>query len=255
MPEIVILGTAAAIPDHQHHNTHLALVNDDDVILIDCSGMPTLRLAEAGITFDQIGDIILTHFHPDHVGGLPLLLMNMWLMGRTRALRIYGLHHTLTRFEDLMGFYHWEDWPQFFPIAFHRLPEQSGVTVLEREGLLISSFPVDHIVPTIALRFDFPTLGYRVVYSSDTAPCQATLDLAQQADVLIHEATGTSRGHSTASQAADIATQANVGRLYLIHYDPEKAKDEKMILDAQAHFSGRVDLAYDLMRIKIPEDS
>ncbi len=254
MAELIILGSAAAIPNHQHHNTHLALVNGEDVILVDCSGMPTLRLAEAGITFDQIGDIILTHFHPDHVGGLPLLLMNMWLLGRTRALRIYGLNHTLERLEDLMGFYHWEDWPKFFPVAFHRLPEQAGVLVLEGEGLQIFSSPVDHVVPTIGLRFDFPEVGYRLVYSSDTAPCQAILDLAREADVLIHEATGGSRGHSTAAQAAELAAKANVKHLYLIHYDPETAKD-KMLLDAKAYFSGRVELAYDLMRIVVQQES
>jgi len=252
MSDLVILGSAAAIPTAQHANTHMALDDPRGVILIDCSGTPLLRLAEAGIKPDDVSDVILTHFHPDHVGGFPLLLMNMWLLGRKRALRIYGLHHTLERVEDLMGFYHWEDWPKFFPVSFHRLPEQERITVIEREGLAITCSPVCHIVPTIGLRLEFDHGRFCIAYSSDTEPCQAVINLANAADVLIHEATGASVGHSTAAQAADVASQAGVGQLYLIHYSPEEARDSRMLASAQNKFSGEIALAHDLMRISVP---
>jgi ribonuclease Z len=250
--EFIILGTAAAIPSVEHHNTHLALIDPPDVILVDCGGMPTVRLTQAGIDLDQISDIILTHFHPDHVGGLPLLLMNMWLMGRKKGLRIYGLHHTLERVEDLMGFYHWEDWPQFFPISFHRLPEQEGVTVLERECLVISSTPVHHIVPTIGLRFDFVRSQFSLAYSSDTEPCPALRNLAQGVDILIHEATGPLVGHSTARQAAELASQVGVKKLYLIHYPAGDDQDADLLAEAKEGFSGGIEYAQDLIRLPIP---
>ena len=253
MPELVILGSGAAIPSAHHHNTYMAVVDPGGVILIDCSGIPTIRLAQAGITPDQITDIILTHFHPDHVGGLPLLLMNMWLLGRKKALRIFGLHHTLERVEDLMGFYHWEDWPQFFPVSFHRLPEQERISILKREGVAISCSPVRHIVPTIGLRMDFDDGRYSITYSSDTEPCQALTTLATGVDILIHEATGASVGHSTVAQAAQIASQAGVGELYLIHYPPE-AQDASLLTAESNGFSGRIAFAQDLMRISIPSD-
>jgi ribonuclease Z len=252
MSELVILGTAAAIPSVEHHNTYMALIDPPDVILIDCGGMPTIRLGQAGIDLDQISDIILTHFHPDHVGGLPLLLMNMWLKGRKKGLRIYGLHHALERFEDLMGFYHWEDWPQFFPVAFHRLPEQEGVTVLERDGLIISSTPVRHIVPTIGLRFEFGRSQFSLAYSSDTQPCQAMRNLAQGVDILIHEATGPSVGHSTTKQAVQLASQAGVKKLYLIHYPAGDDQDADLLAEAQKGFSGGIEYAQDLVRLSIP---
>jgi ribonuclease Z len=252
MPELVILGSGAAIPSAQHHNTYMALVDPEGVILIDCSGTPTLRLEQAGITLDQITDIILTHFHPDHVGGLPLLLMNMWLAGRKKALRIYGLHHTLERVEDLMGFYHWEDWPQFFPVAFHRLPEQEAIAVLNRKGVAISCSPVCHIVPTIGLRMEFDDGRFSVSYSSDTEPCQSVRTLASGVDILIHEATGASVGHSTAAQAVEVATQAGVAELYLIHYPPDDKQHLNQITGGQYGFAGRIMLAQDLMRIAIP---
>jgi ribonuclease Z len=179
--------------------------------------------------------------------------MNMWLHGRVEALRIYGLHHTLERVEALMGFYHWENWPQFFPVSFHRLPEQDRVKVLENQDQRIFSSPVKHVVPTIALRVDFLPDRFHLVYSSDTEPCQAVLDLAQGADLLIHEATGASVGHSTGLQAAQLAEQAGVSELLLIHYPPEDDASENVLAQAQSSFSGNVRYARDLLRIAIPE--
>jgi metal-dependent hydrolase (beta-lactamase superfamily II) len=39
-----------------------------------------VRLSKAGVDFNRLTDLILTHFHPDHVSGVPMLLMNMWLI-------------------------------------------------------------------------------------------------------------------------------------------------------------------------------
>ena len=80
-----------------------------------------MRFEKANVDINALGDVILTHFHPDHVSGVPQLLMNMWLMGRIQPLRIYGLQHTIDRIESLMGLYGWTEWPDFFPVEFIRV--------------------------------------------------------------------------------------------------------------------------------------
>src|SRR4030067_354674 len=101
MAKLVLLGTANAIADADHENTHMAIVGKDGVVLIDCVASPKVRLARTGIGLDDIGDLIVTHFHPDHVSGVPLLLLHMWLMGRRRPLRIYGLPPCVGRPQEL----------------------------------------------------------------------------------------------------------------------------------------------------------
>jgi ribonuclease Z len=229
----------------------MAVVHRDGVILIDCPGTPVVRLAQAKIPFEEISDLIITHFHPDHVSGVPLLLMNMWQLGRKDPLRIYGLHHCLERVEDMMGFYHWDNWPQFFPVAFHRLPESERVLVLEKENLIVYSSPVRHLVPTIGLRIESSEGGSTVAYSCDTEPCPAVVRLAAGADVLIHEATGAIVGHSSASQAGAIAREAEVNRLLLIHYHLGKQFPSNLLAQAQETFSGEVELAHDMMEIEL----
>jgi ribonuclease Z len=251
MAHVILLGTSNAIPDPNHENTHMAVVTDERVILIDCVGSPNVRLMKAGIDLSAITDIILTHFHPDHVSGVPLLLMNMWLEGREDSLRIYGLHHCLERIEDVMALYHWDKWPGFFPVAFHRLPEREHIQVLETDEVRIFSSPVRHLIPTIGLRIENVKGSGAIAYSCDTEPCPSVVRLAKKTQVLIHEATGFGAGHSSASQAGSIAREANVDRLLLIHYPNVDLDPETLLEQAAETFEGNIALAEDFMRIPL----
>jgi ribonuclease Z len=250
MAKIIILGSSNAIPNEQHENTHMAVVGDKHIVLIDCVSNPILRLPQAGIEFDALTDLILTHFHPDHVSGVPLLLMNMWLLGRKNPLNIYGLHHTLTRIEDLMGFYAWENWPNFFPVVFHRLPQEEMTQVLDNDEFRIIASPVKHMVPTIGLRMESLQSHKSIAYSCDTEPCAQVVRLANRVDFLIHEATGAGLGHSSAAQAGEIASEAGVNNLYLIHYQTRDFDPSVLIGEAQDKFPGKVCLAEDFMEIE-----
>ena len=249
MAKLIILGTSFAIPDDKHDNTHMALRGDHSTIVVDCASNPVVRFKQAGIDFNSITDLLLTHFHPDHVSGAPLLLMSMWLQGHRRNLNIYGLHHTIERLEDLMDSYDWSHWPDFFPVAFHRLPHRGPAMILENQDFRITASPVRHLIPTMGLRYEGLQSGRVIVYSCDTEPCPAVVELASGADILIHEASGPYPGHSSAEQAASIARQAGVKTLYLIHYPTGGADPTPLLEQARENFSGEVILAEDFMEI------
>ena len=103
MARIVILGSAYAVPDETHENTHLLIEEEEHKILIDCASNPVLHLKRAGLEINELTELVLTHFHPDHVSGVPLLLMDMWLTGRKSPLHVYGLKHTVERMETVMA--------------------------------------------------------------------------------------------------------------------------------------------------------
>jgi ribonuclease Z len=247
MPKVIILGTSNAIASSEHENTHMVVVGEERTVLVDCVSSPLLRLEKAGLDFNDLTDLIVTHFHPDHVSGVPLLLMDMWLMGRKRPLNVYGLHHTLDRVEQLMGFYGWADWPDFFPVSFGRLPLHEKTVVLDCPDFRIYASPVKHLLPTIGLRFEFNKHDKTMAYSCDTEPCSEVVRLAEGADVLIHEAAGASVGHSSAEQAGEIATKAEAGALYLIHYPTGKYAGGDLVADARRRYQGDVKLAEDFM--------
>lgn len=251
MPKVIILGSSNAVPSKDHENTHLVIVGKERMLLIDCVSNPVVRLEQAGIDFNDLTDIIITHFHPDHVSGVPLLLMDMWLMGRTRPINIYGLHYTMDRLEKLMGFYGWAEWPNFFSVGFFRLPDVELAHVMDCSDFKVHSSPVHHMIPTIGIRVQCKNGQKVLAYSCDTEPCEQTVRLASGADILIHEAGGASFGHSSAEQAGEIATKAEVGKLYLIHYPTGRFANGDIAAEARRTFQGEVVVAKDFMTIDI----
>jgi ribonuclease Z len=250
MAQLIILGSSNAIPSRDHENTHMALTTHERTILIDCVSNPVVRLEQAG-DVSTVTDIILTHFHPDHVSGVPLLLMDMWLMGRRQPLNIYGLHYTLDRMETMMGLYGWIEWPNFFTVNFCRIPADDVAIVLDAPDMCVYSSPAKHFLPNIGLRFELKAAKKTFAYSCDTEPCAAMLDLARGVDILLHEAAGPFMGHSSAAQAGEVARQAGVGVLYLIHYPTGRYASGDLVAEAQTRFQGEVKLAADFMKIDL----
>jgi ribonuclease Z len=250
MGEILVLGASNAVPSKDQENSHLLVRTGSRTILIDCGNNPIQSLENAGVEADELTDLILTHFHPDHVASAPLLLMGLWLKGRTQPLPVYGLAHTIDRMEKMMDLYDWRQWPNFYPVHFTRIPEAEGQLVFEGEDVQVTGSPVKHLLPTLALRFHFLKSGKSAAISSDTEPSAAMVRLAAGVDVLIHEATGATLGHSSAEQAGEVAQQAQAKTLWLIHYTPGSESDN-LVQRASQTFSGPVHLAKDLIKIDL----
>ncbi len=250
MAKLIVLGSASAVPDVDHGNTHLAITIKNRLIMIDCANNPIVRLLKAGLDVHQLSDLFLTHFHPDHVSGVPLLLMDMWLLKRKAPLRIYGLEPTIDRIENVMDLFGWKDWPNFYPLSFYSLPEKNMVQTLDDDFYIYTS-PVNHLIPTLGIRIEGIENGKIFTYSCDTSPCSALDELASGADVLLHEATGESQGHSSAFQAGETAQRARAKSLYLIHYNVDPDIYVHLATEAQQSYDGPVFLTEDFLEISL----
>jgi ribonuclease Z len=150
-----------------------------------------------------------------------------------------------------MGFYGWDEWPNFFSVGFYRLPESEMAYVLDSTEFKIYSSPVHHMIPTIGLRVECKNPGKILAYSCDTEPCEQTVRLAGGVDILIHEAGGATFGHSSAEQAGEIATKAEVGKLYLIHYPTGPFANGNIAVEASKTYKGEIIIAQDFMTIDL----
>lgn len=246
MARLCILGSAAAVNDAQHDYTHFLLDGTQDTpILVDAGSNPLGKIKDLGIDDESLQDVILTHFHSDHVAGIPNMMMHMWLLGRRAPMRIYGIHHCINRIENMMEMYGWTEWPNFFPVSFHRISERDNAPLLENRDFVITAFPVRHFVPTIGLRIYNKQTGITIGYGCDTEPCEGVRKIAQDVDILLHEAAGPPPGHSTARQAGEIATQCNAKQLLLIHYQVWDQDPTPLVAEAQETFAGPVHLCKD----------
>jgi len=104
-----------------------------------------------------------------------------------------------------------------------------------------------------------PRRGRKIVYTGDTMPHDALVEIAHHADVLIHDATSDAAleekanryGHSSSRQAATIAKEAGVGVLVLTHVSPRYEDPGTILEDAKKVF-GNVRVAEDFMEIEVP---
>jgi ribonuclease Z len=245
MAKLVILGTAWVIPDKKHENTHMIVSGANGSVLIDSGANPIVSLERAGVDPERLEALIVTHFHPDHISGVPMLLLNLWLIGRQQPLSIHGLRATLDKVQAMMMLYEWTEWPQFYPVNFEKVSAREESLVLETTDFRILAAPTHHLVPSIAVKIISRANGRAITYSSDTSPCDTLVRLARGADLLLHEASGASAGHSNAAMAGSIARQAGVRHLALIHYNG-KANPDDLIAEARSTFDGLVTVAQDL---------
>lgn len=247
LPYVVPLGVAAALPDAEHANAYLAVTRSGRYWLIDCADGPLPRLLRAGLDPLAIQGVILTHFHPDHVYGLPALLLELWLLGaelgrlRREPLRLYARPEVLTRVEQLIALFEPERWETMYPLSYCPIVPEVGAPVMEDADFTITAAPTRHVIPSLAIRVALRGTERAFVYSSDTEPCPEVEALAQGAALLVHEATDADHGHARPAAVGALAARAGVRQLLLIHYRP--LKGTYLLAEARRTFGGSVALA------------
>jgi ribonuclease Z len=221
---VYFLGTGAGFSDLHRTTTMLAFRTEGSVIVVDCGGDVVQRLQQARVPLEEIAAVIITHEHPDHVAGFPLMMQKLWLGGRRAALPVHGIGPALAQARKCFAAFDTTGWEGLPEIQWREFPHQPGAVVIDAAPWRVTAMPALHGVPNVALRVEQvphgPVCGAVCVYSSDTGPSGEIARFAHGAHLLIHEATGAYPGHSTAADAAQIAAAAGVGALRLAHLPP-----------------------------------
>jgi ribonuclease Z len=224
---VTFLGTGGAVPSARRNTASLLVARGGERLMFDC-GEGTQRQLQRSLGLVQVDDIFLTHFHADHILGLPGLLKTWDLTDRQAPLQIYGprglrdLFKTLSRIVGKVG----------YPLELIELDPDDSVPLEDAE---VRAFQVEHSARAngYALveedrpgRFDveaarrlgvpegpaFAALqrgeevqgasgpvhakdvigesrsGRTIAITGDTAPCHATVSAAADAELLIHDA-------------------------------------------------------------------
>ncbi|MBI3733845.1 MAG: MBL fold metallo-hydrolase [Chloroflexi bacterium] len=246
---LVIMGTAPAIATADQDHMYFLLDGPDGFWLLDCGGSASHRLLKMGYDPLQLKGMILTHGHADHIYGLPVFLQDLWLRGRTEPLPIYANAPTVERCRALVDLFIPETMRGY--IRFHVIGDSPGQQALDTPDFSVYTAPTIHAFPAHALRFEPKRSRRVVVYSADTAPCANVVELARGANLLIHEASvlepvSTIIGHSTPAEAAEVAREAEVPELLLVHSHPALHSDGQTHLQAARQiFTGPLHVARD----------
>jgi ribonuclease Z len=88
--ELIILGSSAAIPVQERNLPAIALKYKNELIIFDCGEDIQRGIINAGLKFNKPLKILISHFHGDHIIGLPGLLFRFGLIDRNAPLSIFG---------------------------------------------------------------------------------------------------------------------------------------------------------------------
>lgn len=291
MLTITLLGTAATMPLPERALTTALAECAGHALLFDCGEGTQTAARRAGGNLMRLDAICLTHYHGDHIFGLPGLLQTLGCQGRTRPLTIFGPAGLAEIFAALRGL----TGPLPYPVCIQALDGEP--VALDQKfggwpaGAKLVPFKTRHRVRSIGYRLELPRAGrfdlesarrlavpvqqwkelqrgqtvclpdgtqiqpqqvlgaprkgLSFVFSGDTAPCSGLEQAAQDADLLLCDATyalpeqqdqAKLYGHSTFGQSAALAARAGAKRLWLVHFSPMILEPEADLEQAQRFF-------------------
>ncbi len=216
-----ILGSGTALPSAQRDNTFLAVEIDGECWLVDCASAPYRKLLQAGLDPLKLRGVILTHAHADHIYGLPVLLFQLALAGYEGPLVLVALQETRELVEAVVQAFALGEYCARLVWRVVDGSQNQPVDIEEEGRLRVRVAQVCHSRPALGVRLEGQD-GIVVAYSGDTGPCPGVRQLAQGANWLLHECTVSRpyEGHSTPENVGQVAREAQVERLGIVHYDP-----------------------------------
>lgn len=147
---VTFLGTGASWPTAERGLAAIAVKRGAEIILWDCGEGTQRQIQKSGLSYQQITQIWLTHYHGDHCYGVPGLLKTMALNERDRPLWLYGpsgLPKLVEAWKALRG------WPKEFPI---HVQEVKAGDVVEKEGYTMHVYAGDHGIQNLAFALQEP---------------------------------------------------------------------------------------------------
>src|SRR5438046_6937143 len=193
--KVTLLGTATPFPNAERFGSAILVEVAGTKLLFDCGRAVVIRLTQAGVSPKDLDALCLTHFHADHVVGIPYLWLSGLLLGRSKPLPIWGPQGTSSMPRDLAQAFAFDiRIRQAAPDPIPAKAVEIDAKEIEQGEIYndgstrVSAFLVDHgtVKPAFGYRVD--STGHSVVISGATKFCQDLVDFAKDTDCLIHAA-------------------------------------------------------------------
>lgn len=225
------------------------VVDGETVFDLGPGSVRNLRNSE--INPDNLSTVFISHFHTDHISDLIPFLWTIQIDGRRNPLQVYGPPGFRRTVQSLLEC-------TCTPSDFFKFQLTFSELDFGQKTANVRTCPTVHSIPTMAFRIESDEKAF--CYSADTTFSPSVVELARDADLLVHEATfledqvaiAQLTKHSTARMAGQAAKKANAKRLALFHIPPPNEHRETEFHDqAMREYGREVQLATDLATIDL----
>lgn len=234
MIRVRFLGSGDAFGDAGRLQACILLETAGHRALLDCGATSLAAMKRQGIDPNDIDAVLVTHFHGDHSGGVPYLILDGQFRKRDRPLVIAGPPGVRARMREIFeaALPTSSATPQRFAVTYQEL----GPAPTAIGPLLVEAHPVLHLEQTVPHGLRVRGGGRVVGYTGDTAWCEALPILAEGADLFIAEA-----------YSFDKAIPQHLSHLALLaHRDQLRAKRIVLTHPGPETLARRADLAWEL---------
>lgn len=257
--QVTLLGTGAPLSITRRCMGMMVTADGCAPLLIDtCGGFELAgQLSAAGFKLTDVTNVVVTHRHADHAGGMQALIL------ANRPVVVHALADTHAGIEQMKAgcFPEWgldnPDWGQ--------TKERFQKTVVPGDvhdigGFKVEFFEMVHRVPTVAVRVTYKHRTF--TYSADSRPCDALVAAARGADLFLcdalypetqgEQAAAQARRlmHPTAREAGAMAAQARVQALAVVH-SSVNADPTLIANEAREAFGGPTFMPADLSKLPV----
>ncbi len=251
MMKLTVLGSGTGFPSAKRGGPGYLIETGRVSLLMDLGSGTLAKLHGLGVSLEQVGPILITHLHPDHVAELVSLLFALKniLFARREPLCFMGCRGLAALLQKLQAAH--GEWirPTEFPVEV----DEMSAEMRQVGDLSIAAFPVEHTAGSVGFRVREAS-GAVLAYSGDTDFCPALIDLVRGADLAVLECSFPDEkkcaGHLTPREAAQVASRGGVRRLVLSHFYPE-CEGVDLIAQCRPFFTGEVILAHDLLELTL----
>lgn len=228
-----------------------ASVMVDGRIVFDLGPGSVKNLRGLGLSLDDLSTIFISHTHADHISDLIPFLWTTQIDGRITPLHVYGPPGFKQTFQKLLECTSTADGFFKFPLTVSELDFGEKVDNVQ-------TCRTSHSIPTLAFRIE--SASESICYSADTIYSQTVVDLAKNADLLVHEATfledqlsiAELTRHSTARMAGRAGREAHAKQLALFHIPPpNEQREDEFRNQAMSEYGNEVILGTDLATIEL----
>ncbi|SMD10082.1 MBL fold metallo-hydrolase [Pedobacter nyackensis] len=220
--QLKVIGCGDAFGSGGRLNTCFYVNTGGSRFLMDCGATSLPALKHHGISINDIDAIVISHFHGDHYGGVPFLLLDAAIHGRTEKIQIISPPGGKERIAALLDLLY-PGTPILEKLNVNFL-EYTADKMLNTEHFSVRAFPVIHSEKALPHGLRVEILGKVIAYSGDTSWTEALLPLSDEADVFICECNFFStqvKGHMNYLELEKRLPEFSCKRILLTHFDQE----------------------------------